>query len=335
MRLNFIGGTGLRVSELSLGFGAAAGWEAWDEKVGMALDHGICLFDTSDSYGNGESETRLAPLLKGRRDKILLSTKGAYRVGDGPNDLGTSRHHIINACDASLRRLGTDWIDLYQLHAPDVFTRPEETMRVMDDLVRSGKVRYVGCSNYAAWQVMRAQAAAQSMQVRPFTFQQIYYSLVCRDAEFDLFPMAEDQNIGSLVWGPLAAGFLSGKYQREQPRPDGARLAMLPELGSVPDWESGFRILDVVREIAEKREVSIGQVSINWLMRKPWVASTIVGARTAAQLKDNLGAVDWRLTPEETAQLDEVSSRASLPYPAWILRMGAPERNPPMTGYRE
>jgi aryl-alcohol dehydrogenase-like predicted oxidoreductase len=277
----------------------------------------------------------LGQALSGRRDKVILSTKATYRVGTGENDLGSSRHHLLSACEASLRRLRTDWIDLYQLHAPDLFTRPEETARAMDDLVSSGKVLYIGCSNYSGWQVMRAQAASASLRLRPLAFQQVLYSLVCRDSEFELFPVAMDQQMGSMIWGPLAAGFLSGKYQRNKPLPDGSRLAKLPTLASVPDWDHGFRILDVVQAIAAKHEVSVGQVAINWLLRKPWVATVILGARTLPQLEENLGALNWRLSAEETTQLDQVSQPAPLRYPYWVQRMGAPERNPPISGFRE
>ena len=335
MRFNMLGRTGLRVPELSLGLGTMVGTEQIEEKVSMCLDAGVCLFDTADAYSGGKSEELLGQALTGRREKVLLSTKATYRVGPGENDLGSSRHHLITACEASLKRLRTDWIDLYQLHAPDVYTRPEETMRVMDDLVRSGKVRYIGCSNYSGWQVMRAQSAAESLRSQPFGFQQLLYSLVCRDSEFELFPVGEDQGMGSMIWGPLAAGFLSGKYQRDKPRPDGSRLAALPTLESVPNWEHAFRILDVVQEIAAKREVSVGQVAINWLLRKPWVSTVILGARTLAQLEENLGALGWCLSSEETAQLDEVSTPSPLRYPYWVQRLGSPERNPLISGFRE
>ena len=335
MRYNLLGRTGLKVSELSLGLGTMAGTERIDDKVGMCIDAGICLFDTANSYSEGKSEELLGQALTGRRDKVLISTKAAYRVGPGENDVGLSRHHLIKACEASLRRLRTDWIDLYQLHGPDVFTRPEETMRALDDLVRSGKVRYIGCSNYAGWQIMRAQAAAESLKLQPFGFQQLYYSLVCRDSEFDLFPAGEDQGMGSLIWGPLAMGFLSGKYQRDKARPEGSRLAKLPTLEAVPDWEHAFNILDVVQEIAAEREVSAGQVAINWLLRKPWVSTVILGARTLEQLQENLDTLRWRLSPEETARLDEVSWPTPLRYPYWVWRLGAPERATFLSGFRE
>ena len=335
MRFNMLGQTGFRVPEVSLGLGTLVGTEQFDEKVGRCMEAGVCLFDTADAYSEGKSEELLGKVLSGRREKVLLSTKATYRVGSGENDLGSSRHHLVNACEASLRRLRTDWVDLYQLHAPDLFTRPEETMRAMDDLVHSGKVRYIGCSNYSGWQVMRAQAAAESLRRQPFAFQQLLYSLVCRDAEFELFPVGEDQGMGSMIWGPLASGFLSGKYQRDKPRPDGSRLAALPTLESVPDWEHAFRILDVVHEIGAKREVSVGQVAINWLLSKPWVSTVILGARTLMQLEENLGALSWRLSAEETAQLDQVSNPSPLRYPYWVQRLGAPERNPPLSGFRQ
>jgi aryl-alcohol dehydrogenase-like predicted oxidoreductase len=333
MQYNPLGKTGLLVPELGFGLGTLAGTEDFDRKVSMCIDAGITLFDTSDAYSGGRSEELLGDVLQGRRSQVLLSSKATYRVGPGANDIGSSRFHLLHACEASLRRLRTDWIDLYQLHAPDLFTRPEETMRVLDDLVRSGKVRYIGCSNYSGWQVMRAQGAAQSLRINEFSFQQILYSLACRDAEFELIPVGRDQGIATMVWGPLAAGFLSGKYKRGEARPEGARLTRVPEYNAVPDWEQGFRVLDVAREIADAHRVALGQVAINWLLRKPWVATVILGARTVEQLAENLGTLAWRLSVDEMARLDAVSApRAGYPY--WVQRLGAPERNPPLSGYR-
>ena len=333
MRFNLLGGTGLRVPELSLGLGTLVGTDQIDTKVGVAIEAGVCLFDTADIYSEGKSEELLGRALVGKREKVLLSTKATYRTGTGVNDLGSSRRHLITACEGSLRRLRTEWIDLYQLHAPDLLTRPEETMRVMDDLVRSGKVRYIGCSNYSGWQVMRAQAAAASLRLQPFAFQQVLYSLLQRDSEFELFPVGKDQHMGAMVWGPLAAGFLSGKYQQGIPRPDGSRLANMPYPECVPNWEHGWRILEVVQQIAARRGVPPGQVAVNWLLRKPWVSTVILGTRTVTQLEENLGTVDWQLTVEEAALLDEVSNPV-LRYPYWVHVMVA-ERNPPLSGFRE
>jgi aryl-alcohol dehydrogenase-like predicted oxidoreductase len=334
MRFNWLGETGVRVPELSLGLGTLVGTDQIDTKICIALDAGICLFDTADAYSEGKSEELLGQALIGKRNKVLLSTKAAYRVGPGENDLGSSRRHLVAACEASLQRLRTEWIDLYQLHAPDLCTRPEETMRVMDNLVRSGKVRYIGCSNYSGWQVMRAKAAAAALRLQPFAFQQLLYSLVCRDSEFELFPVGEDQRMGAMVWGPLASGFLSGKYQRDRLPPDGSRLANMPYRECIPDWEQGWRILEVVKQIAAKRDVPIGQVPINWLLRKPWVSTVILGAHTLTQLKENLGAVDWKLSTEEMTQLDEVSDPSPPRYPYWLHRRMS-ERNPPLSGFRE
>jgi aryl-alcohol dehydrogenase-like predicted oxidoreductase len=335
MRFNWLGRTGVRVPELALGLGTQVGIEDFDSKVSLSLDAGACLIDTADAYSDGRSEELLGEVLVGRRDRVLLSTKATYRVGPGENDLGSSRLHLIAACEASLRRLRTDWIDFYQLHAPDLYTRPEETMRAMDDLVRSGKVRYIGCSNYSGSQVVRAQWAADSLRLQPFTFQQILYSLLNREAEFELFPVAEDQGMGSMIWGPLAAGFLSGKYQRDAARPDGSRLARLPTLPTVPDWDHAFRVLDVMQEIAARRAAPVGQVAINWLLSKPWVTTVILGASTLPQLQELLGSAGWRLSAEEAASLDAVSEVTPLRYPYWVPRLGAPERNPPLKGFRE
>lgn len=334
MRFNWLGETGLRVPELSLGLGTLVGTDQIESKICIALDAGICLFDTADAYSEGKSEELLGQALIGKRNKVLLSTKATYRVGPGQNDLGSSRHHLVAACEASLQRLRTEWIDLYQLHAPDLRTRPEETMRGLDNLVRSGKVRYIGCSNYSGWQVMRAQAAAAALRSQPFAFQQLLYSLVCRDSEFELFPAGEDQHMGAMAWGPLASGFLSGKYERHRPCPDGSRLANMPYRECIPDWEQGWRILEVVKQFATERNVPVGQVAINWLLRKPWVSTVILGAHTVTQLKDNLGAVDWTLSAEEMAHLDEVSNPSPPRYPYWLHGMVS-ERNPPLSGFRE
>ncbi|MFO1376741.1 MAG: aldo/keto reductase [Steroidobacteraceae bacterium] len=335
MRFNWLGRTGVRVPELALGLGTQVGTADFDAKVSLSLDAGVCLIDTADAYSDGKSEELLGEVLVGRRNRVLLSTKATYRVGPGENDLGSSRLHLVAACEASLKRLRTDWIDFYQLHAPDPYTRPEETMRAMDDLVRSGKVRYIGCSNYSGSQVVRAQWAADSLRLQPFTFQQILYSLLNREAEFELFPVAEDQGMGSMIWGPLAAGFLTGKYRRDEARPDGSRLARLPTLPTVPDWNHAFRVLDVMQEIAARRAVPVGQVAINWLLSKPWVTSVILGANTLQQLKELLGSASWRLSAEDAASLDAVSEVTPLRYPYWVQRLGAPERNPPLKGFRE
>ncbi|HLY58384.1 MAG TPA: aldo/keto reductase, partial [Stellaceae bacterium] len=307
-----LGSSGLAVS--SLGFGAAGfagtgeyfghigstGLAEAERQVGLCLDAGINLFDTSNSYSGGESERILGQALGARRQDVVLCTKVAVRVGGkgGPNDVGLSRHNILRACETSLRQLGTDWIDLYQLHAPDALTRPDETLRALDDLVRSGKVRYVGCSNFAGWQLMKSLSTAAAQGLERLASHQIFYSLVCRDAEHELVPAAIDQGLGILVWGPLASGFLSGKFRRGERPPEGTRIAAMPEVPKVPDWEHGHDIVDVVREIAVARGVPPSQVALNWLRRKPWVSSVLIGARNEAQLKDNLGCTAWDLSDE-------------------------------------
>jgi aryl-alcohol dehydrogenase-like predicted oxidoreductase len=242
--------------------------------------------------------------------------------------VGSSRHNLIRACEASLKQLGTDWIDLYQLHAPDALTSLDETLRALDDLVRCGKVRYIGCSNFSGWQLMKALSVSQGRNLERFASQQIYYSMVGRDAEHELVPLSIDQGVGILVWGPLASGFLSGKFRRGEPNPAGTRIAAMPEIPKVPDWAHGHDVLDVLREIASSRGVPPSQVAINWLCRKPWVSSVLIGARNEDQLRDNLGSMAWSLSDEELDRLDSISAPRNIPYPYWVHRQAAPERNP-------
>jgi aryl-alcohol dehydrogenase-like predicted oxidoreductase len=298
--------------------------------VDVCLDAGVNLFDSADVYSAGRSEEVLGQAIAGRRDEVLVATKVFVRMGDGANDLGLSRRHIVRACEDSLRRLGTDYIDLYQAHGFDALTPLEETLAAFDDLVRSGKVRYIGCSNYSGWQLMKALSVADAAHGARYVSQQVYYSLAGRDAENELVPLGIDQGVAVIVWSPLAAGFLTGKFRRDGASPEGARRAVMPEPPLPPQ---AFDIVDALVKIAQERDVSPTQVALNWLTRKPGVTSVSFGARTMEQLKDNLGAASWSLSDEEMDTLNAVSDVAA-PYPYWHQRKYAVVRNPPLPSVR-
>lgn len=325
MRFAFLGKTGLRVPELSMGFGTMVGTEEIDQKIGRCMDAGVCLFDTADAYSDGHSEATLGQALVGKRQSVLLSTKASYRVGPGENDLGSSRHHLVNACEASLKRLRTDWIDLYQLHGPDAFTHPDETMRAMDDLVRSGKVRYIGCSNYSGWHIMKALGVSDARHQARFVSQQIYYSLQGREAEYELLPISLDQGLGVMVWSPLAGGLLTGKYRRGKPQPNSGRH--LQNWGEPPIYDENklYDTIEVLVAIAEARKVPAAQVAMAWTLGRPAIATLVIGVRNEDQLKANLPAADLKLTAEERDKLDAVSA-PTLIYPYWHQASTARER---------
>jgi aryl-alcohol dehydrogenase-like predicted oxidoreductase len=331
-----LGHSGLRVSALTLGtmtFGGRGHWtrvgatevDTATRQVDMCLDAGVNLIDTADVYSDGLSEEVVGKTLKGRRDRVLIATKARFAMGDGPNDAGLSRHHLIRACEASLRRLGTDHIDLYQVHEWDGQTPLEETLGALDHLVNSGKVRYIGCSNYAAWHIMKALGISERKNLQRFISQQIYYSLQARDAEYELVPVALDQGVGILVWSPLAGGLLSGKYRRGQDMPEGSRHLTDWNEPPVHDEDQLYDIVDVLVEIAEARGVSAAQVALAWTLGRPGIATVVVGARTEEQLADNLGAADLTLEDDERARLDEVSA-PRLMYPYWHQAKSASER---------
>jgi aryl-alcohol dehydrogenase-like predicted oxidoreductase len=276
-------------------------------------------------YSEGRSEEILGAALAGRRDEVLIATKVRMPMGDGPNDAGLSRHHIVRSVEASLRRLQTDWIDLYQAHEWDGRTPLEETLAAFDSLVQSGKVRYVGCSNYTGWQLMKALGVAARDGYRPYVSQQIYYSLQARDAEAELVPVSVDQGLGILVWSPLAGGLLSGKYRRGEPTPEGTRRFAGWDEPPVHDEDRLYDTIDALVEIGESHGVSAAQVALAWLLGRPAVTSVIVGARTDAQLADNLAAAELVLTPEEQDRLEQVS-REPLRYPHWHQRNTAVDR---------
>jgi aryl-alcohol dehydrogenase-like predicted oxidoreductase len=340
MELRWLGSTGVRVSTFALGtmgFGGAArgGWVASidqteaDRQVGTALDAGVNVVDSADSYGNGEAEVLLGRALRGRRDDVIVSTKVHSRSGPGPNDVGQSRWHLVRACEASLRRLATDHIDLYHVHGFDGCTPLEETLEGLNDLVRSGKVRYLACSNLAAWQAMKALGIARAQGWSRFVAYQGYWSLVGRDIEHEIAPMCRDQQLGVLVWSPLAGGFLTGKSSPGVPAPDGTRRSYVGDLGvGRIDETRGYAIVDVLREIAAARGVSVAQVALNWVRSRPEVSSVVVGARTTEQLTDNLAAASWALDPAERERLDRASA-VEHPYPVWFQRQFTAERFSP------
>jgi aryl-alcohol dehydrogenase-like predicted oxidoreductase len=336
MRYRQLGASGLRVSVLTMGtmtFGGTGGFasvgstdlDGARRQLDRCLEAGVNLVDTADVYSGGLSEEIVGQALEGRRDDVLLATKARMPMGDGPNDAGLSRHHLVRSCEASLRRLRSDHIDLYQVHEWDGQTPLEETLQALDDLVHAGKVRYVGCSNYAGWQLMKALGIAERQGLARFVSQQIHYTLQAREAEYELLPIALDQRLGVLVWSPLAGGLLSGKYRRGEPGPEQSRLLSGWDEPPVRDQELLYDIVEVVVEVAKDRGVSPAQVALAWLLERPAVTSLIVGARTEEQLADNLGAADLSLTGEELARLEEVS-RPPLLYPYWHQAKTASDR---------
>ena len=339
MEYRTLGKSGLRVSVLTMGtmtFGGRGGFadvgstnvDEARRQVDMCLDAGINLIDTADVYSAGLAEEILGEVLRDRRDDVLVASKVRMTMGAGPNDAGLSRQHIITGCEASLRRLGTDHIDLYQVHEWDGQTPLEETLQALDLLVRSGKVRYVGASNYAAWQLMKALGTADRTGLPRFVSQQIYYSLQGREAEYELIPLAVDQGLGVLVWSPLAGGLLSGKYRRDTEAPAGSR--QLTDWGEPPvyDQEGLYDIIEVLVGIGEQRGVSAAQVALAYMLGKPAVTTLVIGARTSEQLADNLAAADLRLTDAERGQLDKASA-PPLIYPYWHQAKTASDRLSP------
>jgi len=334
MNYRSLGRTGLRVSELCFGtmtFGGEGVYKAigtteqadGDRLVGLCLDAGINFFDTADTYSMGRAEQILGKALGARRKEIVLATKVRGRVGTGPNAVGLSRGHIMDGIDASLKRLGTDYVDLYQIHGFDALTPWEETLRALDDLVRAGKVRYLGASNLAAWQLMKALGISERDHLERFQTIQSYYSIVGRDLERELVPLMQSEGVGLLVWSPLAGGFLGGKFTRDQRKPGETRRAQFnfPPI----DETRGWAVLDALAEVARKREASVARVALAWLLHQPVTTSVVVGARDEAQLRDNLAAPELKLTPEERAQLDQASA---LPpeYPGWMVTLQQRDR---------
>lgn len=338
-----LGASGLKVPALSFGAGTFGGqgplfgaWGTTDARearrlVDICLEAGLTLFDTADVYSNGASEEVLGEAIKGRRNEVLISTKTSLPMGDGPNDAGSSRPRLIRAVEDALRRLGTDHIDLLQLHAFDAHTPIEEVLSTLGDLVRAGKLRYVGVSNFAGWELMKSLALAERHGYPRYVAHQVYYSLVGRDYEWELMPLGRDQGVGALVWSPLGWGRLTGKLRRGQPLPEGSRLHQTAEFGPPVDDERLYAVVDALDEVAKETGRSVPQIAINWLLQRPTVSSVIIGARNEEQLRQNLGAVGWSLTAEQIARLDAASS-VTAPYPYFPYRRqeGFARLNPPI-----
>ena len=340
MKYNYLGHSGLKVSALQLGtmtfggtgFFAKAGnidVKGAKRQLDMIVEAGVNMLDTSNIYSNGSSEEVIGQAIEGHRNDLLIATKVRFPMGSGPNDSGLSRHHIIEACEASLKRLKTDHIDLYWCHEWDGMTPVEETLRAMDDLMQAGKIRYLGVSNFSGWHIMKYLNAAEKNQtIRPVA-QQIHYTLQAREAEQELLPVGIDQGLGAVIWSPLACGLLTGKYRRGKPDPDGTRRVQGWTEPPIYDVEALYDIVEVLIEIADGYEgVTPAQVALAWLMSRPSVASAIVGARNDAQLADNLKAADLTLSAEALEKLDKVS-RKPLPYPYWHQKATAPDRLSP------
>ncbi|WP_347558459.1 aldo/keto reductase [Robbsia sp. KACC 23696] len=342
MEYRKLGRSGLKVPALSLGTGTFGGagsdfFQRWGTTEGeearrlvdVCLDHSLTFFDTADVYSNGASETVLGEALKGRRDKVLISTKGTFTSGEGPNGKGSSRYHLIRACEASLKRLQTDHIDLYFMHAFDALTPVDETLRALDDLMSSGKIGYIGASNFSGWQVMKSLATSEKYGLGRYVAYQGYYSLLSRDYEWELMPLALDQGLGTMVWSPLGWGRLTGKIRRGQAASEG-RIATGGAAGGPPVDEARlFDIVDVLDAIAQERGKTVPQVALNWLLSRPSIANIVVGARNSEQLLQNLGALGWTLSVEEIARLDSVSQQTPV-YPYWHQK-DFEERNPKPT----
>ncbi|OKJ09233.1 aldo/keto reductase [Kitasatospora sp. CB01950] len=345
MEYRRLGASGLVVPALSLGTGTFGGrgplfanWGATDARearrlLDIAIDAGLTMFDSADVYSDGASEEVLGQAIKGRRDQVLISTKAGLPTGDGPLDAGTSRARLTTAVDAALRRLGTDHIDLFQLHAFDAGTPVEEVLATLDDLVRAGKIRYTGVSNFAGWELMKSLDAADRHGRTRYVANQVYYSLIGRDYEWELMPLGRDQGVGALVWSPLGWGRLTGRIRRGTPLPADSRLHATADYGPPVDEELLYDVVDVLDALAEETGRTVPQIAINWLLRRPTVSSVIIGARNEEQLRQNLDAVGWELTPEQVARLDAVSTREA-PYPYFPYRRqeGFARLNPPMAG---
>ena len=341
MEYRLLGGSGLSVPALSFGTGTFGGNHAFFGKWGnsdlaqaerlldLCLEAGVNLFDTADVYSSGQSEEILGQAIGHRRDQLLISTKATFRMGDDPNAVGTSRYHLLRSCEASLRRLKTDHIDIYTIHGFDARTPVEETLRTLDTLVQSGLVRYIVCSNFSGWHLMKSLGISEKYGWSRYVAHQAHYSLLRREYEWELMPLALDQKVGTLVWGPLSQGRLSGKFRRGQPIPAGSRVAQGAGEGpDIPD-EWLYSVVDVLDAISAETGKTVSQVSLNWLLQRPTVSSVIIGARDEAQLRENLGAVGWNLSAEQVARLDAATETDTI-YPYWHQR-GFKERNPPPT----
>lgn len=326
MEYRQLGASGLKVPVLSFGAGTFGGnneffkaWGASDDSnaarriVDICIDNGITLFDTANAYSGGQSEEMLGKAIGDRRDKVMISTKAFFPHGDGPNDMGSSRYHLTRALNDSLKRLNTDYIDIYHMHGFDAVTPVEETLQTLDNFVREGKIRYIAASNFSGWQLMKSLATSEKYGYSRYVGHQAYYSLIGRDYEWELMQLGLDQKVGALIWSPLGWGRLTGKIRRGQPLPAQSRLHATSEAGPPVDNEYVFKVVDALDEVAKETGKTIPQIALNWLTHKPTISSIIVGARDEKQLKENLGAIDWNLTEEQMGKLD----RASQPTPAY------------------
>jgi aryl-alcohol dehydrogenase-like predicted oxidoreductase len=338
MDYRLLGRSGLKVPVLTFGCGTFGGkgefFQAWGNiqaqeaarMVDICLEAGVNMFDTADIYSGGASEEVLGAAIKGRRDQVLISTKYTFRSGQGPNDVGSSRHHIIDATEKALKRLGTDYIDLVQLHAHDAQTPHEEVLSTLDTLIKQGKIRYIGVSNFSGWHLMKALSVSERLGLERYVAHQAYYSLVGREYEWELMPLALDQGVGAVVWSPLGWGRLTGKIRRGQPLPEGSRLHKTGEYGPQVEEEYLYRVVDALEAVAAETGKNVPQIALNWLLQRPSVSTVVIGARDEAQLRANLGAVGWNLTVEQVAKLDAASERPKI-YPYWHQVQFA-ERNP-------
>jgi aryl-alcohol dehydrogenase-like predicted oxidoreductase len=345
MEYRFLGGSGLKVSALSFGAATFGGgtefFRAWGSSdvaearrlIDICSEAGVNLFDTADVYSDGLSEEILGQTIAGRRDKVLISTKSFYPMGEGANDAGSSRHYLIRAAEASLRRLNTDYIDIYTMHGFDAQTPVEETLRTLDDLVRSGKVRYLAASNFSGWHLMKSLAASEKYGWSRYVAHQAYYSLIGREYEWELMPLALDQKVGTLVWSPLGWGRLTGRIRRDRPLHEESRLHQTADKAPpIPD-ELLYQVIDVLNDVANETGKTIPQIALNWLLPRPTVASVIIGARNEAQLRQNLGAIGWSLTDEQVAKLEAASQTTPI-YPYWQQTLFG-DRNPPPVPSRQ
>ena len=339
MEYRLLGGSGLKVSALSFGTGTFGGtsefFKAWGQTeveearrlIDVCLDAGVNLFDTANGYSDGRSEEVLGKALEGKRDKALISTKSGFPTGPGPNEEGSSRYHLRNALEASLRRLGTDYVDIYHLHGFDALTPIEEVQDTLNTFVREGKARYIAASNFSGWHLMKSLAVAERYGWTRFVAHQVYYSLIGREYEWELMPLGLDQKVGALVWSPLGWGRLTGKLRRGQPLPEVSRLHKTAEAGPQISDEYLYTVVDALDQVAAETGKTVPQVALNWLLQRPTVSSVIVGARNEEQLRQNLGATGWNLTKAQVQTLDKASEQPAI-YPYWHQRKFFPGRNP-------
>jgi aryl-alcohol dehydrogenase-like predicted oxidoreductase len=338
MEFRQLGHSGLQVPVLSFGAGTFGGgsefFKAWGASdvaeatrlVDICLEAGVNLFDTADVYSRGLSEEILGKAIAGKRNRVLISTKATFAMGDGPNDAGSSRYHLIQSCEDSLRRMNVEHIDIYHMHGFDALTPVEETLSTLDTLVKSGKVRYIACSNFSSWHLMKSLSISERYGWSRYVGHQVYYSLIGREYEWELMPLALDQKVSALIWSPLGWGRLTGKIGRNRPIPEVSRLHKTAELGPQVENEYLYKVVDAVEEVAKETGKTVPQIALNWLLQRPTVANVIMGARNEEQLRQNLGSAGWNLTKEQIAKLDAASATQPV-YPYWHQRQFA-KRNP-------